>query len=99
VRGNKSGKREKPGKTYPAEGPNTEKGRTSMISHDTMNPNGGVHMRRVVESFDPNDSKGPWRLSRTLATQTGMTNQWLKDQGLLSVKELWVNIHYPATAS
>lgn len=42
--------------------------------------------------------KGPWRLSRTLATHTGMTNQWLKDQGLLSVKELWVNIHYPATA-
>jgi RNA-directed DNA polymerase len=33
-----------------------------------------------------------------MATQTGMTNQWLKDQGLLSDKELWVNIHYPATA-
>jgi RNA-directed DNA polymerase len=42
--------------------------------------------------------KGPWRLSRTLATQTGMTNKWLKDQGLLSVKELWVHIHYPAKA-
>lgn len=42
--------------------------------------------------------KGPWHLARTLGTQTGMTNQWLKDQGLLSVKELWVNIHYPATA-
>jgi len=42
--------------------------------------------------------KGPWRLARTLSTHTGMTNQWLKDQGLLSVKELWVNIHYPATA-
>jgi RNA-directed DNA polymerase len=41
--------------------------------------------------------KGPWHLARTLATQTGMTNKWLKDQGLLSVKELWVNIHYPAT--
>ena len=39
-----------------------------------------------------------WRLSQTLATQTGMTNDWLKDQGLLSVKELWVHIHYPATA-
>jgi RNA-directed DNA polymerase len=39
--------------------------------------------------------KGPWRCARTLATQTGMTNQWLMDQGLLSVKELWVNIHYP----
>jgi RNA-directed DNA polymerase len=42
--------------------------------------------------------KGPWKGARTLATQTGMTNQWLKDQGLVSVKELWVNIHYPATA-
>ena len=42
--------------------------------------------------------KGPWRLARTLATQTGMTNQWLKEQGLVSVKERWVNIHYPATA-
>jgi RNA-directed DNA polymerase len=42
--------------------------------------------------------KGPWRLARTLATQTGMTNKWLKEQGLVSVKEQWVNIHYPATA-
>lgn len=42
--------------------------------------------------------KGPWRLSRTLATQSGMTNAWLKNQGLVSVKELWVNIHFPATA-
>ena len=41
--------------------------------------------------------KGPWKCARTLATQTGMTNKWLKDQGLLSVKELWVNIHYPTT--
>ena len=41
--------------------------------------------------------KGPWHLARTLSTQTGITNQWLKDQGLLSVKELWVNIHYPVT--
>jgi RNA-directed DNA polymerase len=42
--------------------------------------------------------KGPWHLARTLATQSGMTNKWLKAQGLLSVKELWVNIHYPAQA-
>jgi RNA-directed DNA polymerase len=42
--------------------------------------------------------KGPWRLARTLATQTGMTNKWLMAQGLLSVKELWVNIHYQAQA-
>ena len=42
--------------------------------------------------------KGYWRLARTLATHTGMTNQWLKEKGLVSIKELWVNIHYPATA-
>jgi len=32
--------------------------------------------------------KGYWRLSRTLATQSGMTNQWLKEQGLVSIKKL-----------
>jgi hypothetical protein len=50
--------------------------------------------------------KGPWRLSRTLATQTGMskippsgTNQWLKDQVLISIKELWVDIYPPLADS
>jgi RNA-directed DNA polymerase len=42
--------------------------------------------------------KGPWRLAKTKATQMGMSNQWLQDQGLLSVKDLWVQMHYPATA-
>jgi len=43
--------------------------------------------------------KGPWKCARTLATQTGMIpiSSGLMDQGLLSVKELWVNIHYPTT--
>ncbi len=39
--------------------------------------------------------KGHWRLSESLGTQAGMTNQWLETQGLISVKELRVNIHYP----
>ena len=42
--------------------------------------------------------KGPWHLARTLATQSGMTNKWLVDQGLVVVKDLWVKIHNPATA-
>ena len=41
--------------------------------------------------------KGYWRLSRTLATQSGMTDAWLASQGLLSIKELWVAIHYPSS--
>jgi len=38
-------------------------------------------------------SKGYWHLSRTLATQTGMTNDWLQSQGLLSVRDLWMKAH------
>jgi RNA-directed DNA polymerase len=41
---------------------------------------------------------GPWAMSRRLAAQHGMTNKWLKDQGLISVKEQWVKTHYPAMA-
>jgi RNA-directed DNA polymerase len=38
-------------------------------------------------------SKSYWHLSRTLATQTGMTNQWLKGQGLISIRDLWMQAH------
>jgi len=40
--------------------------------------------------------KGYWHLARTLATQTGMTNKWLEDQGLISVRDLWISFHYPS---
>jgi RNA-directed DNA polymerase len=36
--------------------------------------------------------KGYWRLSKTLATHTGMSNQWLQQQGWLSVRELWMKV-------
>jgi RNA-directed DNA polymerase len=35
-------------------------------------------------------SKSDWHLSRTLATQTGMTRHWLKTQGLISIRDLWM---------
>lgn len=38
-------------------------------------------------------SKSYWRLSRTLATQTGMTNDWLRSQGLISIRDLWMKAH------
>lgn len=37
--------------------------------------------------------KGPWHLARTLATQTGMTNKWLAEQGLLSIRDQWMKAH------
>jgi RNA-directed DNA polymerase len=40
--------------------------------------------------------KGPWQLSRTLATQTGRTNQWLSETlGLVSIRARWIALHYP----
>jgi len=56
----------------------------------------GTYLKTAVDTAI--SRKGPWRLSRTLATHTGMTNQWLTDLGLHNVKELWCKIHYPATA-
>ena len=35
-------------------------------------------------------SKSYWHLSRSMATQTGMTNDWLKAQGLVSIRALWM---------
>ena len=35
-------------------------------------------------------SKSYWHLSRTLATQSGMTNAWLEARGLVSIRALWM---------
>ncbi len=40
--------------------------------------------------------KGPWHLSRPVATQTGRTNQWLSESlGLVSIRALWIALHSP----
>jgi RNA-directed DNA polymerase len=33
---------------------------------------------------------GPWHMAKTIASGVGMTNAWLHDQGLVSLKSLWV---------
>jgi RNA-directed DNA polymerase len=42
--------------------------------------------------------KGYWHLAKTYATNCGMSNQYLQDQGLVTLRTLWIKIHYPATA-
>ena len=44
---------------------------------------------RLVIPIGPS-RKWPSRLAKTLPTQSGMINKWLKEQGLLFEKELWV---------
>jgi len=56
----------------------------------------GVSLRKAIRVGI--SRKGPWHLSRTMATQVGMTNRWLAEKGLICIKDRWVKIHYPATA-
>ena len=42
--------------------------------------------------------KGYWHLAKTYATNCGLSKQYLEDQGLVSLRTLWIEIHYPATA-
>jgi RNA-directed DNA polymerase len=42
--------------------------------------------------------KGYWHLAKTYATNCGLSKKYLEDQGLVSLRTLWIGIHYPATA-
>jgi RNA-directed DNA polymerase len=42
--------------------------------------------------------KGYWHLAKTYATNCGLSKQYLEDQGLVSLRALWIGIHYPAKA-
>ncbi len=39
--------------------------------------------------------KGYWHLSKTLSTNCGLGNEFLQKQGLISIRTLWIGIHYP----
>jgi RNA-directed DNA polymerase len=52
------------------------------------------HLRRLGASHAHAGStgssrKGYWRLSKTLATHTGMTNEWFDSQGLIRLRYRW----------
>ncbi len=57
----------------------------------------GTH--RQVAICTARSRKGYWWLSRTLATQTGMTNAWLTAHGVRSIRQQWINLHYPSVPS
>jgi RNA-directed DNA polymerase len=55
----------------------------------------GVSERQAVRTAL--SRKSYWHLSRTMATQWGLNDAWLKSQGLVSIRELWIAFHYPAS--
>jgi RNA-directed DNA polymerase len=48
----------------------------------------GVGLRTAV--LTGISGKSYWHLSRSKATQMGMSNDWLKAQGLVSIRDLWM---------
>ena len=48
----------------------------------------GVGLRHAI--LTGISSKSYWHLSRTKATQMAMSNDWLKAQGLVSIRDLWM---------
>jgi RNA-directed DNA polymerase len=42
--------------------------------------------------------KSYWHLAKTLSTNMGLSNAYLEKEGLISIRTLWIQIHYPATA-
>ena len=47
----------------------------------------GVPRRQAIRHA--RSRKGPWHMAKTIASGVGMTNTWLRDQGVLSLKTLW----------
>ncbi len=42
--------------------------------------------------------KGYRHLAKTLSTNMGLSKAYLEQQGLVSIRTLWIQIHYPAKA-
>jgi RNA-directed DNA polymerase len=42
-------------------------------------------------------SNGYWVMSKTPVINGALSNQWLAKQGLVSLAQMWANIHYPTT--
>jgi RNA-directed DNA polymerase len=42
--------------------------------------------------------KSYWHLAKTLSTSMGLSNAFLEKLGLVSIRTLWIQTHYPAKA-
>lgn len=50
----------------------------------------GVPRRQAIRHAK--SRKGPWHMAKTIASGVGMTNAWLREQGLISLKSLWAEL-------
>jgi len=50
----------------------------------------GVSRRQAIRHGK--SRKGYWHMAKTIAVCFGMTNAWLQEQGLISLKSLWAQL-------
>ncbi|WP_218933101.1 group II intron reverse transcriptase/maturase [Roseimaritima multifibrata] len=50
----------------------------------------GVPRRQAIRHA--RSRKGHWRMAKTIASNVGLTNKWLQEEGLLSLKTLWAQL-------
>ena len=50
----------------------------------------GVSRRQAIRHAK--SRKAYWHMARTIASGVGMTNKWLQEQGLVSLKSLWAQL-------
>jgi RNA-directed DNA polymerase len=53
----------------------------------------GVHVQSAVACGIT--SKGPWRSSKTPGIHQALSNAYVKSQGLYSLRDGWIKLHYP----
>ncbi len=70
----------------------------AVVLHQDSEPAEAGCVAWHFHSVGPESRRSVGHVPHRLAAQHGMTNKWLEEQGLLSVKDLWVKLHYPATA-
>ena len=50
----------------------------------------GISCRQAIRHGK--SRKGYWHMAKTIASGVGMTNKWLQEQGLVSLKSLWASL-------
>jgi RNA-directed DNA polymerase len=50
----------------------------------------GISRRQAIRHGK--SRKGYWHMAKTIASGVGMTNKWLQEQGLVSLKSLWASL-------
>ena len=53
----------------------------------------GVHVKSAVACGIT--SKGPWRSAKTPGINQALSNDYLKSEGLYSLRDCWIKLHYP----